>query len=97
MVNETSLPAEVQIAWEAYLAMSGSKTEYFGLLQELDQKYRVGGAPSIAENLHLEKLLKAHDRKVAAFNDAMNNVTDKKARELLLAKLAGVAAGPAGR
>lgn len=96
MADETPLPPEAQIAWEAYLAMSGSKTEYFGLLQELDQKYREGGAPSIAENLQLEKLLKAHDRKVAAFNDAMNNVTDKAAREMLLEKLTGVAAGLAG-
>jgi len=87
MSDDAVLPVDAQIAWEAYLAMSGSKAEYFGLLQELDQKYRMGGNPSIAENLQLEKLLKVHDRKVAAFNDAMNNVVDKDARVMLLKKL----------
>lgn len=67
--------------------MGASKSAYFGLLQELDLKYRNGGSPGIAENLQLEKLLATHNEKVAAFNEAMQAVTDKKARELLLKKL----------
>jgi hypothetical protein len=85
--NDTILPVEAQLAWEAYQAMGKSKAEYFSLLQYLDQKYRGGGTPSIAENLQLENLLKAHDEKVVAFNKAMHTVRDKKARELLLKKL----------
>lgn len=81
------LPPAAQYAWEAYQAMGNSKAAYFSLLQELDQKYREGGTPSIVENLQLEKLLAAHNEKVAAFNAAMQAVTDKEARELLLKKL----------
>lgn len=82
-----ALPPAAQYAWEAYQAMANSKAAYFSLLQELDQKYRAGGTPSIAENLQLEKLLAAHNEKVSAFNEAMQAVTDKEARELLLEKL----------
>ena len=82
-----TLPAEAQTAWDAYQAMGESKTAYFGLLQDIDQKYRNGGSPSIAENLQLEKLLKVHDEKVMAFNEAMQGITDKTARELLLQRL----------
>ncbi len=81
------LPPEAQAAWDAYQIMGQSKAEYFGLLQEIDLKYKQGGSPTIAENLHLEKLLKAHSEKVADFNSAMQAVTDKTARELLLQKL----------
>jgi len=94
MSDNTTLPVEAQIAWEAYLAMGKSKTEYFGLLQEFDQKYKQGGSPTIAENLQLEKLLKVHDGKVSAFNEAMNNVVDKDAREMLLKKLSAYSANP---
>lgn len=83
----TTLPAEAQLAWEAWQAMSESKAAYFGLLQDIDQKYRGGGSLSSAENLQLEKLLKAHDEKVIAFNEAMQGITDKTTRELLLQKL----------
>lgn len=87
MSDDTALPVEARVAWEAYQAMSRSKAEYFDLLQKLDRKYRESGSPSIAENLQLEKLLKVHDGKVAAFNDAMNNVVDKDARVMLLKQL----------
>ena len=83
----TTLPPAAQLAWEAYQAMGKSKAVYFGLLQDIDQKYRNGGSPSIAENLQLEKLLKVHDEKVMAFNEAMQGITEKTARELLLQKL----------
>ena len=71
--------------------MGATKAEYFGFLQELDQKYRPGGSPSIAENLKLEKLLKSHDEKVRAFNTAMQAVTAEDAREILLKKLGELA------
>jgi hypothetical protein len=50
-------------------------------------KYKERGSPTIAENLKLEKLLQTHGEKVASFNNAMQAVTDKTARELLLKKL----------
>ncbi len=85
--TEETLPDEVRLALEAYQQMGQSKASYFNLLQELDQKYKDGGEPSIAENLQLEKFLKAHDEKVVAFNEAMQAVTEPKAREQLLQKL----------
>ena len=94
MSDDTALPPEAQIAWNAYQDMSRSKAEYFALLQDLDQKYREGGTPSIAENLQLEKLLEVHDGNVAAFNDAMHNVVDKDARVILLKKLTSETALP---
>ena len=85
--NSDNLPQEAQTAWEAYQEMGNSKSAYFDLLQALDQKYQQGGSPSIAENLQLEKLLAVHNEKVSAFNEAMQAVTDKQARELLLERL----------
>lgn len=84
---DNQLPPEVATALSAYQAMGLSKSEYFGLLQELDVKYREGGSPTIAENLMLEKLLKAHNEKVTAFNEAMQAVKDQSAREILIQKL----------
>ncbi|HKK16448.1 MAG TPA: hypothetical protein VJ981_07050 [Gammaproteobacteria bacterium] len=84
---DNDLPAEVRAALEAYQQMGQSKTTYFSLLQELDEKYKQGGEPSIAENLQLEKFLRSHDENVAAFSEAMQAVTDPEARELLLEKL----------
>jgi len=92
MSNNDLLPKEAQKAWDAYLAMRLSKQSYFGFLQELDQKYKEGGSPSIAENLHLEDLLKKHDGKVTAFNEAMQSIEGKNSRELLLKKLTADAA-----
>ena len=94
MPEDTKLPAAAQAAWDAYQVMGKSKIEYFGLLQEIDQKYKQGGSPSIAENLQLEKLLNTHSEKVAAFNEAMQAVSDKESRELLLKKLMGDASPP---
>ena len=81
------LPEDAQTAWDAYQAMGLSKQSHFGFLQELDQKYKEGGSPSIAENLHLEDLLKKHDEKVKAFNKAMRSIEGKEAREKILKKL----------
>jgi hypothetical protein len=87
MSDDSTLPPEARIALGAYEAMGKSKEEYFGLLQQLDQKYREGRKPTMAENLHLEKLLQAHGEKVTAFNNAMQAVADKSTRELLLKHL----------
>lgn len=87
--TDNSLPPDAQIAWEAYLSMSETKTAYFSFLSEVDQKYKNGGSPTIAENLQLEKLLGIHNEAVATFNSAMQSVTDKDAREQLLIKLTG--------
>lgn len=80
----TALPEEVRIAYQAFQDMSKSKERYFGFLQELDVKYKNGGAPGIAENLQLEKLLKEHDKNVLAFNTAMSAVEDHDARLQLI-------------
>ena len=61
-------------------------------MQELDQKYDKNESPSIAENLKLEQMLKAHDEKVGAFNKAMANVEDPSARQALMTKLTSASA-----
>lgn len=94
--SEKKLPEEAQRAWKAYRDMGASKKAYFGFLQEIEEKYREGGEPTIAESLQLEKLLEAHDIKVRAFNEAMQHVVDSEARELLVKKLSEDAA-PIGR
>ena len=78
MTEDDPLPPEARSALEAYQAMSASKSEYFGLLQQLDVKYKERGSPTIAENLKLEKLLQTHGERVASFNNAMQAVTDKE-------------------
>ena len=90
--HDTSLPAEANEAWVAFRAMGETKQAYFTFLQELDQKYDSNEAPSIAENLKLEQLLKQHDEKVGAFNEAMAKVTDTSARQALLAKMTSASA-----
>jgi hypothetical protein len=79
-----TLPEEAQVAYRAFQDMQTSKQNYFSLLQELDVKYKSGGAASIAENLQLEKLLKEHDKNVAAFNVAMSEVKDQDTRLQLI-------------
>ena len=78
------LSEEARIAYQAFQDMSKSKEVYFNLLQELDVKYKSGGAPSIAENLQLEKLLSAHDKNVVAFNTAMSIIEDVESRNALI-------------
>ncbi len=54
------------------------------MLQALDEKYKSGGEPGIAENLRLEKLLSEHDRKVKHFNQAVAAITDPGAKQQLV-------------
>ena len=78
------LSPETAAAWQAYRSMCSSKDEYFSLLQALDEKYKSGGEPGIAENLRLEKLLSEHDRKVKQFNQAVAAITDPGAKQQLV-------------
>ncbi len=78
------LTEEAKIAYQAFQDMGKSKQTYFSFLQEIDIKYKQGGAASIAENLQLEKLLGIHDKNVVAFNTAMTAVKDIEARNALI-------------
>ena len=78
------LSPETEAAWQAYQAMCASKDDYFSLLQALDEKYKNGGEPGIAESLKLEQLLSAHDKKVKLFNQAMAAVTGPEAKRQLM-------------
>jgi len=78
------LSEEAKIAYQAFQDMGKSKQSYFTFLQEIDVKYKSGGAASIAENLQLEKLLSVHDKNVIAFNAAMTEVKDVDARTALI-------------
>ena len=78
------LSPETAAAWQAYRSMCSSKDDYFSLLQTLDEKYKNGGEPGIAENLRLEKLLGEHDRKVKQFNQAVAAITDPGAKQQLV-------------
>jgi hypothetical protein len=93
--DDQDLPQAARLAWRAYLAMRETKQAYFEFLQELDVKYRTGGAPTFAENLKLEELLTAHDSKVAAFSEAMRAMkdVDQSEREALLKRISEAAAG----
>lgn len=86
------LSPETAAAWQAYRSMCSSKDDYFSLLQALDEKYKGGGGPGIAENLRLEQLLSEHDRKVKQFNQAVAAITDPDAKQQLV-ELLKVAAG----
>ena len=78
------LSPETAAAWQAYQSMCASKDEYFSLLQALDEKYKNGGEPGIAESLKLEQLLSEHDRKVKLFNQALSAITDPGAKQQLV-------------
>ncbi len=71
--------------------MCASKDDYFSLLQALDEKYKNGGEPGIAESLKLEKLLSDHDRKVKLFNRAVSAITDPNAKQQLMELLKAAA------
>jgi len=94
MSDETvpaDLPDEARPAYEAYLAMTESKNAYFSFMVELDQKQKNGGEITIAENLKLEQLLKAHDEKVTAFNEAMQAMKEmsETSRHALIRAMGG--------
>ena len=78
------LSEQAKIAYQAFLDMKESKAAHFSCLEAIESKYKAGGAPSIAENLELEKLLAAHDKNVLAFKTAMAAVTDSDERQTLV-------------
>jgi hypothetical protein len=63
--------------------MSNSKIAHFDYLVAIETKYKLGGAPSVSENLELERLLANHDKNVQAFTTAMAAVTDSDERQTL--------------
>ena len=76
MQPEDDLSEAAQIAYRAFVDMTDSKDAHFKCLQAIEAMYESGGAPSLAENLELEKLLANHDRNVIAFKTAMAAVDD---------------------
>ena len=84
MQSLDNLSEAAKIAHRAFIDMSNSKKEHFVCLESLEIKYQSGGAPSLAENLELEKLLSIHDKNVAAFTTAMAAVTDEEEKKLLI-------------
>ena len=85
------LSPEIEAAWQAYQSMCASKDDYFSLLQALDEKYKNGGEPGIAESLRLEQLLSEHDKKVKQFNQAMSAITSPDAKLQLMELLKAAA------
>ena len=81
-----TLPGQAGAAWLAYQAMAASKQAYFSLLSELDRR-DLPAQPTIAETLHLQGLLKAHEENVMRFSEAMAAVTSASERALLLERL----------
>ena len=86
-----NLSPEIAAAWHAYQSMSASKDDYFSLLQALDEKYKNGGEPGIAESLRLEQLLSEHDRKVKLFNQTIAAITGPDAKQQLMELLKAAA------
>jgi len=86
-----NLSPEIAAAWQAYQSMCASKDDYFTLLQTLDEKYKSGGEPGIAESLKLEQLLGEHDRKVKLFNQTMAAITGSEAKQQLMELLKAAA------
>ena len=79
-----NLSQAAQIAYQAFLDMQASKDAHFKCLENIENKYESGGAPSLAENLELEKLLTRHDKNVLAFKTALAAVTDEGERQDLI-------------
>ena len=84
MSTSDDLSAAGRIAHQAFLDMGESKQKHFACLENLEEKYKSGGVPSIRENLELEKLLSIHDKNVAAFKTAMTGITDSEERKKLI-------------
>ena len=84
MRSVDGLSEEAKLAYQAFLDMSNSKAAHFNCLKVIESMYESGGAPSIAENLELEKLLANHDKNVLAFKTAMSAVTDSDEKQTLV-------------
>ena len=84
MPSVDDLSESAKIAHRAFIDMSNSKKAHFDRLAAIDSIYESGGAPSLVENLELEKLLANHDRNVLAFKTAIVAVTDDVEMKTLL-------------
>ncbi len=84
MPSVDDLSEAAQIAYQAFLDMSNSKTAHFNCLQAIESIYESGGVPGAAQNLELEKLLADHDKNVLAFTTALAAVTDSDDKNTLL-------------
>lgn len=84
MQSANHMSEAAQIAWRAFVDMRDSKAAHFSLLQAIDDARESGAAPSLAENLELEKRLAEHDRNVLAFKTAMAAVTDEAELQALV-------------
>jgi len=83
MPSVDDLSEDAKIAYQAFLDMSNSKAAHFDCLVAIENKYKSGGAPGIAENQELERLLAYHDKNVQAFKAAMAAVTDSDEKQAL--------------
>ncbi|WP_260292443.1 hypothetical protein [Sedimenticola hydrogenitrophicus] len=83
MPSVDELSEAAKIAYRAFLDMSNSKIAHFDYLVAIETKYKLGGAPSVSENLELERLLANHDKNVQAFTTAMAAVTDSDEKQTL--------------
>ena len=84
MSSVYDLSDAAKIAHQAFIDMSHSKTVHFDRLAAINAMYESGGAPSLAENLELEKLLGLHDMNVMAFKTAFAAVTDDGEKQVLI-------------
>ena len=84
MPSVDQLSDAAKIAHQAFIDMSHSKVAHFDRLKAIDALYESGGAPSLAENLELEKLLELHDKNVMAFKTAFAAVTDDGEKQALI-------------
>ena len=84
MSNPENLSEPAKVAYRAFQDMSNSKRAHFSFLETLEKRYETGGAPSLQENLELDKLLTAHDKNVMAFRAAMEELTDEQEKQSLI-------------
>ena len=78
---KTTLPDSALPAWEAYQAMQRTKQTHFDLLALLEAKRERRQRPTLAEELRLKQLLKAHDEQVAAFRAELKTLRERDLAE----------------
>ena len=78
------LSEAAKIAHQAFIDMGHSKAAHFDRLAAIDALYESDGAPSLAENLELEKLLGLHDKNVMAFKTAFAAVSEECETQVLI-------------
>ncbi len=84
MTSLDDLSDAAKIAHRAFSDMRHSKTAHFDRLTAIDAMYESGGAPSLAENLELKKLLGLHDKNVMAFKAAFAAIAEDEEKQTLI-------------